>query len=808
MTAAAGRRSAPDLLDHGAFTPYVPRLVLRQLALAPDEPVQTLPGTLLFADVSGFTKLSERLARMGQEGAEHLSDAISASFASLLEVAYANGGGLLKFGGDALLVVFEGAEHAVRACRSAVGMRQALQRVGQIEAPGARVNLRMSIGIHSDTLHLFLAGRSHREPIVVGPAASQALRLEQAAAPGQIVVSLATAAHLPPRSLGVATGPGRLLRTAPAGPDAAPAEPHVPIDPERTADVLPVAVRRHIRDGGQAPEHRLVTIAFARFDGTDELIARDGPEAAAAVLDALVTDVQAAADRHEVAFLGSDVDVDGGKLLLCAGAPRAVGDDDERMLLTLREIVERPHGMGVRIGVNRGRVFTGDVGPAYRRTYTAMGDAVNIAARLMGKAGAGEIYATAGVLDRSSTRFACTELPPLQMKGKAQPVHAWAVGPALKRPRGDAEADLVGALVGREEEHRPNRQALAAARSGDGRLVELRGEPGIGKSRLLEALHEEAAGSGWCRRRARRTAPPRRMRRGVSCCSTCSAPTSTARRGSCSGGSSPQWRRTIRSSRRGSRCSRFRSASRCRPPGSRPSSRVRSAALACRRPCSTSCAPASRGRRCSSSSRRITWTPRRLRCSRRWSMRSQTGPGWWSRRGATAPAASKHRAARTCRRWRSSRSRRRTRGTSRRRLTEERPLPPHVVALAAERSAGNPQFLRDLLADAASSSGTLPETIEAAATARIDRLAARDRELVRRASVLGTSFHPRMLADVVDGAPASAEDLLHRLGDVFADDGDGWLKFRIGVLRDAAYAGLPFALRRRLHAVAGAAAGT
>ena len=129
---------------------------------------------------------------------------------------------------------------------------------------------------------------------------------------------------------------------------------------------------------------------------------------------------------------------------------------------------------------------------------------------------------------------------------------------------------------------------------------------------------------------------------------------------------------------------------------------------------------------------------------------------------------------------------------------------PRVLALAAERSAGNPQFLRDLLASADADGEALTETIEAAATARIDRLAPHDRALVRRASVLGMSFHPRMLADVLDGAPAPDAAFWRRLDDVFADDGDGWLRFRIGVLRDAAYAGLPFRTRRRLHAVAGA----
>src|SRR3954453_4779331 len=103
--------------------PYVPRAMLHLLAGEQEQLVRTVDGTCVFADVSGFTKLSERLARRGgREGAEHLADAIGSSFERLLAVAYANGGGLLKFGGDALLLLFDGDSHAERACSSAAAM--------------------------------------------------------------------------------------------------------------------------------------------------------------------------------------------------------------------------------------------------------------------------------------------------------------------------------------------------------------------------------------------------------------------------------------------------------------------------------------------------------------------------------------------------------------------------------------------------------------------------------------------------------------------------------------------------------------
>ena len=134
---------------------------------------------------------------------------------------------------------------------------------------------------------------------------------------------------------------------------------------------------------------------------------------------------------------------------------------------------------------------------------------------------------------------------------------------------------------------------------------------------------------------------------------------------------------------------------------------------------------------------------------------------------------------------------------------KESPLPAHVLEVVAQRSGGNPQFLRDLLRFAIQSGGIvgLPESAEAATLARIDALSPEDRAVVRRASVFGLSFHPRMLAwfDHEDDPPPPAEDTWGRLVDLFDEDGEGYLRFRQSLLRDTAYEGLPFKVRRRLH---------
>ena len=214
-------------------------------------------------------------------------------------------------------------------------------------------------------------------------------------------------------------------------------------------------------------EHRPVTIAFIHFGGTDALIERSGPQATAEALHRLVSVVEAATEEQDVSFLVSDVDVDGGKLILTAGAPKVTGDDEERMLLALRKIVDSEHAIPMRIGVHRGAVFAGDIGPFYRRTYTVMGDAVNLAARLMAKAEPGHIYATADVLDRSNTLFATTELAPFVVKGKAQPVRAWSVGRAVGSRTRQASVQQLS-LIGRDPELEMLREVLDDARGGAG----------------------------------------------------------------------------------------------------------------------------------------------------------------------------------------------------------------------------------------------------------------------------------------------------------------------------------------------------
>ena len=206
--------------DTERFLPYVPRLVREWLdSPDPEATHRVMEGSTIFADISGFTKLSERLARIGQEGAEEVTEVIGQSFSLLLEPAYSYDGTLVKFGGDALLLFYRGDDHELRAASAALEMRRAIRSMGSLETPVGKVTLRMSQGVHSGAYDVFLVGSSMRELIMAGSATTRLGQLEGAANAGQIIVSEATARALPAKNVGDPEG-GWLFpprQCAPAG---------------------------------------------------------------------------------------------------------------------------------------------------------------------------------------------------------------------------------------------------------------------------------------------------------------------------------------------------------------------------------------------------------------------------------------------------------------------------------------------------------------------------------------------------------------------------------------------------------------
>jgi class 3 adenylate cyclase/tetratricopeptide (TPR) repeat protein len=472
------------------LSPYLPRLV-RGLSTRTDAPrAQSLDGSLVSVDISGFTALSERLAQKGREGAEELVRTISGIFARLIDVAERHGGDVLKFRGDALLLLFVGDAHAARACGAASDMQWTIEQITAAPQAGEEVELRMSAGVHSGAVHVFVTQRPHRELVVAGPAATRVVELEDLADASEIVVSAETAAAVDPAWLiEERHGGARLLRRLDPSRSDVPPPPDLAGD--RLDEYVPPSLRDHLAVASGEAEHRHVSVAFLKLAGSDTLLEELGPEALLDRLDDVAGAVAQACERYWVTWLESDIDVGAVKLYLTAGAPSSTGDDAEGMLRALRDIIDACPGVPLSAGVHRGHVFTGDIGSDSRRAYAVMGDTVNLAARLTSRAGHREILATGDVLDAARTMYV-SEREPLLVKGKERAVMAHHVGrPA--GPREPAPGDEMP-LVNREREVTKLGEALNAARLRQFALVEIIGEPGMGKSRLVAVARTHAVG--------------------------------------------------------------------------------------------------------------------------------------------------------------------------------------------------------------------------------------------------------------------------------------------------------------------------
>jgi class 3 adenylate cyclase/tetratricopeptide (TPR) repeat protein len=748
--------------------------------------------------------MTERLARKGKVGAEEMNDVLDGLFTELLAVAYDDGAGLVKWGGDAVLLLFDGEDHAARACRAAMNMQRTIRKVGRISTSVGQIKLRMSVGIHSGTFHFFLVGDSsiHRELVIAGPASTQTVLMEQTAEAGEVAVSRTTAAAIDRATLGAEKGEAFLLRGTPDVPFR-PARPSPDARGLDLAQLVPIAIRDYLLSGETQPEHRRVAAAFLEFLGTDDLLTRREPGDVATAIDTCMRVVQEATRRHEVGFFETDVARNAWRVMLIAGAPTSGGGDEDRMLGALRAVAEADLPLPVRIGTNAGHVFAGYFGPRFRKTYSVKGDAVNLAARVMAKAEAGQVLATSSVLDPATGLYETVALEPFSAKGKRKPVHAWSVG----RRVGSRSEGLDLPLVGRTREMQVLRASAESAREGAGRAVEIVGQAGIGKTRLLSEFLAEFADlrllRALCEPYQQGTAyrPFRAILRSALDVPRAVGPPETGER--------------------------LRERVSSVAPDLMPwlpllavvvdatvpmTEQVADLGEEFRRPKLEEVTVALLSRLVteptvlsfedvhwmddgsvsllSRISRDVASFPWIVCATRR---DEETGFVLPASDGALSlrlPAFNEQEAENLI----SS-------------ATQSEPLRRHAVAAVVERAGGNPLFLRQLV-DAARQTGSveeLPQTVESLVTVQIDQLPPFERRVLRYSAILGMTFPDELVGSLLeaDGDRVTSKSW-RRLRRFLSQDAPGMHRFRHALMRDAAYEGLPFRRRRELHARAGA----
>ncbi len=502
-----------------AVAAYVPAHVVRRVvAGAPPCPgeAEPLEAAVLFADIAGFTALSEQMARAlsdqapheGHRGSEELNRLLNETFAALMQPIGEYGGIVTRFSGDALTAYFERPPALdagrVVACALACAraMQQAMTPFLQSRAADLSFPISVKIGLgYGPALRLTIGDRAHGlESVLAGPAVDQATLAEQHAHQGEIVAHSAALAHLTRPPPGMARGSyvvvtGEVEGAGALPPPALDLKPLDESEKERVlamlAPYLPGEVYNSLSlTGGDLPgDFRRVTSLFVGFEGLDF----DSPQVGPA-LQAYFRWAQDVVARFE-GRLNRVITGDKGSVLhILFGAPDKHDDDLERALrcaLTLARDPTRPLAItSQRIGIASGIVLARPLGPESRREYTVIGDEINLSSRLMTAGAPGDILVDSYTRDRTARRFIFETLPPLQLKGKQFPVKAYRLRAERETPTSLTAHYLSSrwALVGRDAERATLIEAAEAALAGHGRTVMITGRAGVGKTRLVEEV--------------------------------------------------------------------------------------------------------------------------------------------------------------------------------------------------------------------------------------------------------------------------------------------------------------------------------
>ncbi len=491
---------------------YLPRPLAARILHDPDRPLigegRQYQAAVLFADISGFTPLTEALGKLGAVGTEELSRALSSYFTPLVASVHEWGGVVGKFAGDAMTLLFPGEHGPAHALACALAMQRQAERMASVNTRAGQFMLRMKLGAAFGPVLEAVVGYERRaEYVFAGPPLDGAAEAEHHATAGEIVLHPSLLAAVPQG----------MLRTAPLregfhrlqGLDFGPSTPplsHLPLpsDEEKVAQklrpFLPLPVYRLLLDGRDLfiDEHRRVTILFVRFDGLDYT----SPQ----VIAPLQRYAEAVARR--VSDYGGylarlDMGDKGSKAIILFGAPLARENDEERALLcalAIRKLGEEMEAIREqRIGINSGFVFAGNIGSPQRREYTVIGDAVNLAARLMQAAEPGQILVGESTQQPTARRFQWQALPPLRVKGKRYPVTSFALLDVLRgKPLRLQEPRYTLPMVGRRAELEAITARLEKVmREGEGETISLVAEAGMGKSRLTAEVIGRALEMGF-----------------------------------------------------------------------------------------------------------------------------------------------------------------------------------------------------------------------------------------------------------------------------------------------------------------------
>nr|MBA3530304.1 AAA family ATPase [Ardenticatenales bacterium] len=493
-----------------ALAIYLPMDRRHALATGIPLPART-QGAVLFADIAGFTPLTETLTReLGpRRGAEELPRQLNLIYDALIREVDRYGGSVIDFAGDAITCWFD-QDTGRRATACGLAMQEAMRAFATVELPsGSTAAMAMKVAAASGVVQRLLVGDPQVQlmDVLAGATLTRMAAAEQVAQKGEVVLDEVTADRLGalldiPRWRSDEQG-ARFAVVAGLRESVAP-HPWPPLasgslHPEALRPwLLPTVYERLQAGQGEfLTELRPAVALFLRFGGIDY----DADPEAGQKLDGFVRQVQALLIPYEGTLLQLTIAEKGSYLYAAFGAPIAHEDDARRAALTalqLRSLCEGlPFMTHVQMGLTRGTMRTGAYGGSTRRTYGSLGDEVNLAARLMQHARPGQIIASGRVQRATPSLFTWQPLEEIRVKGKREPIPIFAlVGTDRSTTIHLQEPRYTLPLVGRKAELAMVEEKIAQVLAGHGQLVNITAEAGMGKSRLVAEVIRHATRAG------------------------------------------------------------------------------------------------------------------------------------------------------------------------------------------------------------------------------------------------------------------------------------------------------------------------
>ncbi len=437
-------------------------------------------GAAVFVDISDYTALAETLCSQGSDGVERLGDTINQAFRNSLSAVQDTGGEIACFAGDAFLAYWPADDgNVARTVQSARHCAQKLHAASQAPNPSSLTPVpTLHIGLSAgDMWAARLGGDDRWQLLLAGPAVREACAAATNAAAGETIDAYRAD---PVDSI----GRGRVTQNALLPDNARPLSP--PLD---LVGYVPKRVQAYAGEGYTAwiPQKRNICSLFVRIDGLDET-ASDALSRHQAVVKSLHTVLRPYTGASGTLLL----DDKGLVFTLCLGMPHDTHADDALRAVRAGLAVEAELGrLGLKcaIGVASGPGICMPIGGPARQHYWAVGRFMHVAGRLMEAATTG-LLCTEEVADQVRRSVSLSPERPIVLKGLRWPVRPFRVSEAAAA---DNHPEL---LFGREDEQGTLERCVSGFEGGEGTVLWIVGEAGLGKTTLVRYLRQLAAERG------------------------------------------------------------------------------------------------------------------------------------------------------------------------------------------------------------------------------------------------------------------------------------------------------------------------